>query len=193
MIWVIRSRRWIWKTTSERTVMDHWIKRTHSERSELVKDSISEFHESRLGVTRISIWGLASCEITKRSGPSDHQEWGPLIWAPSRSLTYHDLEWQESPSKDQRDVRTWKDQDLQISKNEDRWYELHLGVLPIVTWSDENLHLRNSEMRDREKIRTVGSPRTWTIDLSSILEFSLSWLGVTRTSILGTMICKIMI
>ena len=29
---------------------------------------------------------------------------------------------------------------------------LHLGALPIVTWSDENLHLRNSEMRDHDLI-----------------------------------------
>ena len=48
-----------------------------------------------------------------------------------------------------------------------------------------------SEMRDHEKIRTVGSPRTWAIDLSSISELHLSQLGVTRTSIKGTTRCEI--
>jgi hypothetical protein len=72
---------------------------------------------------------------------------------------------------------------------EDAWRKirasqrLHFGVSRIATWSDENLHLRISEMRDHKKIRTVRSPRTRTVDLSSISESRLSRLGVTRISI----------
>jgi hypothetical protein len=36
--------------------------------------------------------------------------------------------------------------------------KLHLGVSPIATWSDENLHLRISEMRDHEMI-TVNTSK----------------------------------
>jgi hypothetical protein len=53
--------------------------------------------------------------------------------------------------------------------------------------------VQTSEMRDHENIRTVRSPRTWTIDLSSISESHLSRLGVTRTSITGIMICELTI
>jgi hypothetical protein len=44
-----------------------------------------------------------------------------------------------------------KDQDRQNTLNVDHRSELHLGVSPIVTSSDESLHLRNREMRDHEK------------------------------------------
>ena len=46
-------------------------------------------------------------------------------------------------------------------------------------------------MRDRKKIRTVGSLRTWTVDLSSISESLLSRLGVTKISNEGTTRCEI--
>jgi hypothetical protein len=37
--------------------------------------------------------------------------------------------------------------------------KLHLGVSCIMTWSDENLHHKNREMRTHDKIWTVRSPR----------------------------------
>jgi hypothetical protein len=71
--------------------------------------------------------------------------------------------------------------------------QLHLRVSPIATWSDENLHLRNNEMQYCEKIRTVGSSRMWTFDLSSISKLRLSRLGVMRTSITEISRCKLTI
>jgi hypothetical protein len=82
---------------------------------------------------------------------------------------------------------------LQIEVCSGPLIHLHLGVSPIVTWNDENLYLRNSEMRDGKKIRTIGSPRMWTIDLSSISELHLSQLGVNRTSITGIARCELTI
>jgi hypothetical protein len=69
--------------------------------------------------------------------------------------------------------------------------KLHVEASPIATWSDENLHHRNREMRDCEKIRTVGLPRMWIVDLSSISELFLSRMGVTRSSIKGIARCEI--
>jgi hypothetical protein len=72
---------------------------------------------------------------------------------------------------------------------EDTWRKirasqgLHFIVSRIMTWSDKNLHLRINEMQDHKKIRNIRSPRTRTVDLSSILESHLSRLGVTRISI----------
>jgi hypothetical protein len=37
--------------------------------------------------------------------------------------------------------------------------KLHLGASPIATWSDENIHLRISEMRDHEMILTVNTSK----------------------------------
>ena len=136
------------------------------------------------------VWKLARCEIVKRSGPSDHQERGPLIWDPFQSFSYHDLEWWEPPSKEQWDARSWKDQDRQITKNVNHRSELHLRDLPIATWSDKNLHRRNCEMQIHDEIWTIDSSRSWPVDLSSISEFHLSQLGVTRTSIEGITICE---
>jgi hypothetical protein len=71
--------------------------------------------------------------------------------------------------------------------------KLHLIASPITTWSDRTSITRiRNEMRDCEKIRTVGLPRTWIIDLSSISELCLSRLGVTRISIEGTVRCEIL-
>ena len=126
--------------------------------------SISKLLLSRLGVTRTSITGIVRYEIAKISGLSDYQERGLLIWAPSRSFSYHDLEWQEPPTKEQRDVNSRWDLDRQYIKSLDHWSELHLRALPIATWSDENLHLRSNEMRDHKKIWTVDSSRSWTVD-----------------------------
>ena len=50
--------------------------------------------------------------------------------------------------------------------------KLHLGVLPIATWSYEHLHLRISEMRDNEKILTVNTPKY--VDRWSKLLFEVS-------------------
>jgi hypothetical protein len=69
---------------------------------------------------------------------------------------------------------------------EDAWRKirasqrLHFRVSQIATWSDKNIHLRINEMQDHENI--VRSPRTRTVDLSSISESCLSQLGVKRIS-----------
>jgi hypothetical protein len=40
----------------------------------------------------------------------------------------------------------------------------HLGVLAIVSWSIENLHHMNCDMRDHDEIWTVGSLEISTVD-----------------------------
>jgi hypothetical protein len=64
-----------------------------------------------------------------------------------------------------RHVADWRDAKsrfnqgpLGVAKDQST-IKLHLGVSPIATWSDENLHLRISEMRDHEMILTVNTSK----------------------------------
>jgi hypothetical protein len=62
--------------------VDHWIKRTHGERSEHVKESISGFHESRLGEARNNTTGMPKSRNAKSRKDLDRQitkDCGPLI------------------------------------------------------------------------------------------------------------------
>ena len=86
-------------------------------------------------------------------------------------------------------MRSWNDQDHRITKNMDHWSELHLGALPIMTWSDENLHLRNNDMQNRDLIASVRSRCDLNRWSNSISKFHKSRLGEARNITTGVPKC----
>ena len=107
----------------------------------------------------------------KRSGPSDHQEQWPLIWAPSQSLAYHDLEWQEPPSKEQWDVNSWWDLDRQF-----------IGVVDCQSGSMKLISSRKYRKGEMDVAcgHIGGRWGKELVQTSSFSEFLGSQLGVSR-------------
>ena len=81
---------------------------------------------------------------------------------PFQGIGDRDLESRDASSPDSRNAKSRKERYEQVLGHGHGHImkgasaeKIHLGASPIAMWSDENLHLRNNEMRDHEKIRTV--------------------------------------
>ena len=118
--------------------------------------------------------------IVKRSGPLDHQEHGPLIWAPSQSFTYHDLDRKETYPSKLWYAKSRFNHSHQIKVWSRPLIQLHFGVSWLATWRGNKYNHQNRDMRNRDLIASVRSRCDLDRWSNSISKFHESWLGEAR-------------